>query len=369
MPAYSLKRVAHFGGNGWITHQTPQHRERGVQRVQAGAHLHLFDLVYGVAVGKIDARRFERRPAIRKVVFDHEVLRLLGVHEGGGIGALFGYDDVRILKAAFAQHLGDLGIGAGSDLVDHRPREGHAAFVLHIRKAFAGDATLFRPRLHDRQNRVPQLFAVVRTVVHGYKRERRGVLLKARLEERSDLPHDGDGRIGRGFDIGLYGGEGIALFRDGEGDHLQRFGDEQILKQRFIRRVRPVAAQGERYGRDHGFFDRSVALERHRDGEVVKRAIRPVDDVPVKAFTRDDAAVRKPLVQYALHRSGGKRAKEVARTEMNPLRFGEGIFRDLFQIEGGKRESSRSPLCRIPKRCFFEKHGASPSFLAFSPII
>ena len=59
-----------------------------MQGVQAGADLHLLDLIDGLAVAVEDTAQLQRRTAIGVVILDAEVLSLLSVDEGSGEGAL-----------------------------------------------------------------------------------------------------------------------------------------------------------------------------------------------------------------------------------------------------------------------------------------
>ncbi len=83
-----------------------------MQGVQAGADLHLLDLIDGLAVAVQDTAQLQRRTAIGVVILDAQVLGLLGVDEGSSEGVLLGDDGVVVLKAVVGQHLLDLGIRA-----------------------------------------------------------------------------------------------------------------------------------------------------------------------------------------------------------------------------------------------------------------
>ena len=56
--------------------------------IQAGAYLHLFDFVNGLAVGEDDTALVQRRSAVREQVLYYEVLAFLCINKGSDISIL-----------------------------------------------------------------------------------------------------------------------------------------------------------------------------------------------------------------------------------------------------------------------------------------
>lgn len=74
--------VCHLGGDQGVAQHAAIDGHGSVQRVQAGADLHLLDLVHGLAVAVQHTAQLQRRTAIGVVILDAQVLGLLGVDEG-----------------------------------------------------------------------------------------------------------------------------------------------------------------------------------------------------------------------------------------------------------------------------------------------
>ncbi len=215
-----------------------------MQRVEAGADLHLLDLVHRLAVGVHDAAQLQRGPAVGVLVLDDQVLGLLGVDKGGGEGVAVGDDGVVVLEVVLFQHLLDLGVGARGDLVDHAPGIGDLALILDVVHRAGGDDAHLGPlfgvrdlalvldvihKARGHQAHLGPLFgvgidagldlvAVVGAVVHALQGQGQGACLVALVEQGGDLAH---GELCAHAALQVGGVEAIALFGDGEGDHLE----------------------------------------------------------------------------------------------------------------------------------------------------
>ena len=174
-----------------------------MQRVQASGHLHALHVGNGFAAGKIDARGFQRRPAVGEIVLNHEVFLFLGVHEGGGVGLARGDDEFRVLKAVLAEHFRHARIRTRRDLIDHRPGEGD------LLAQIGGE---FRVALGEHFDHVLQLFAVAGAIVHAHQGDGRGARAHAVTQQICQRAHQRTRRMG---ELGI-----VALFRDGEAGHL-----------------------------------------------------------------------------------------------------------------------------------------------------
>ena len=190
-----------------------------MQGVQAGAHLHLLDLVHGLAVAVQHTAQLQRRTAVGVVILNAQVLGLLGVDEGSGEGVLLGDDGVVVLKAVVGQHLLDLGIRARGDLVDHAPGEGDLALILQVLQEVLGHQAGLHPRLGIGHGGAAHLIAVVGAVVHALHRDGQGPRLIALVQQGGDLAHD---ELGLRPALQVGGGDGIPLLGDGEAHHLER---------------------------------------------------------------------------------------------------------------------------------------------------
>src|SRR5690554_1860728 len=87
--------------------------ESGVQRIEARGHFHALDVIDGIPVGEVDTCLLQRWTAIGKIILDDQILRLLCIDEGGGVGVFVGDDEAGILKTVGFQHLLDRLIGPG----------------------------------------------------------------------------------------------------------------------------------------------------------------------------------------------------------------------------------------------------------------
>ena len=80
--------VLHLRRNGGVAQQAAVDCQRGVQRVQAGRHLHPLRVVHRIPVRHVDSGGLKGRAAVGELVLDHQVLRCLRVDVGGNIGAV-----------------------------------------------------------------------------------------------------------------------------------------------------------------------------------------------------------------------------------------------------------------------------------------
>ena len=76
---FAVTRFFHFIGNERIAEETAINGQGRVKRVQTGADLHAFYLIYSFPVRKDDAGLFQGWTAVGEGVFNDEVLRLFGI--------------------------------------------------------------------------------------------------------------------------------------------------------------------------------------------------------------------------------------------------------------------------------------------------
>ena len=112
--------ILHLGGNGLIIQKAAKHRQRRVQGVQTGADLHFLRLLHGGPIGEVDTCLFQRRPTVGEMILQHQILRHLGIDEGGGDGAGGAFGDGHARHAQSRQLVGHLlgGVGVILSIMD-----------------------------------------------------------------------------------------------------------------------------------------------------------------------------------------------------------------------------------------------------------
>ena len=109
-------------------------------------------------------------------------------------------------------------MGTRGDLVDHRPGEGDLCLVAEVVEEGCVDETILYPTLSISEDTCLHLVAIMRTVVHALDGEGEFTNKETFVEQGTDLTHRKEG-LETSCKIGFV--EGVALLRDGEGDHLQ----------------------------------------------------------------------------------------------------------------------------------------------------
>ena len=132
-----------------------------MQRVEAGADLHLLELLHRAAVREVDAICAQGRTAIREVIFHNEVLRLLGVDKRRNKGVPGRLYRRHIFQTVGRQSVADRGIRARGNLVDGRPGEGNFVVAGDVCGEACVSRTVFCPVLCKVADRVFQPLAVV----------------------------------------------------------------------------------------------------------------------------------------------------------------------------------------------------------------
>ena len=116
--------------------------------------------------------------------------------------------------------------------------------------------------------------------------------------------------------------DGVALFGEGKGDHLERGSRENFLEACAV--LAELEALGD--GGDDLLVDGAVGVERNGQGQVVAVAVAAVDQLLVVAVAADDAGVGQTCGQQTLRQNGRESAEQVACTEMQP---GRSLVRSL----------------------------------------
>ena len=143
-----------------------------MQRVQAGADLHALCFVDSFPVGKDPSALFHRRPSVREMIFDYEVLAFLCIDERSNVGVAGGDDRLCIGEAVLLEYLFDGTIRPRGDLVDHGPREADFFRVLQIgEEAWLYQLVFFPCRSVGCQGK-GKFFAIVGAVVGADHRNR-----------------------------------------------------------------------------------------------------------------------------------------------------------------------------------------------------
>ena len=312
-----------------------------MQGVQAGADLHLLDLVHGLAVTVQHTAQFQRRTTVGVVVLDAQVLGLLGVDEGSGEGVLLGHDGVVVLKAILCQHLLHLCVRARGDLVDHAPGEGDLGLVLHIGQELGGHQTLLHPLGCVGVDSGLDLIAVVRAVIHALHGQGQLTGLEALVQQSGDLAHS---QHGGQTALQISGSNAVALLGDGEGDHLQAGVLEDLHQTCPVGTEGVVSLQALGDGGDDLLLDLAGGLQADQQAQVIVGAVSLVDDLIVEALGHDDAAVILAAVQGVVQDGCGESAEDVACAEVHPGRLCMGLGLDGLDIELGQFVAFFCPL-------------------------
>ena len=335
-----------------------------MQGVQAGADLHLLDLVHGLAVAVQHTAQFQRRTTVGVVILDAQVLGLLGVDEGSGEGVLLGHDGVVVLKAVLCQHLLHLCVRARGNLIDHAPGEGDLGLVLHIGQELSGHQTLLHPLCSVGVDGSLDLIAVVRAVIHALHGQRQLAGLEALVQQSGDLAH---GQHGGQAALQISGSNAVALLGDGEGDHLQAGVLEDLHQTGPVLGEGGVSLQALGDGGHDLLLDVAGGLQADQQAHVVVGAVSLVDDLVVEALGHDDTAVILAAVQRVVQDGGGESAEDVAGAEVDPSRLRVGLGLDGLDIELGQLVALFCPLGgQIAILDISQLHNIQPFFFSSS---
>ena len=163
-----------------------------MERVQTGGDLHRLDLVHGLAGGIERTAQFERRTAVGVIILHYQILHLLGIHERSREGLLPGHYGLIVLKTVLRKHFLHLLVRTRSDFVNHRPRICHLPAVTQILQETFRNETVLDPSFRICQHAVPELVAVVGTVVGALEGQRQGSRAVTFEHEGCDLAHGQD---------------------------------------------------------------------------------------------------------------------------------------------------------------------------------
>ena len=158
--------VLHLLGDEVIAQKAAKDGQCRVQRIEAGADLHLLYFVDGLSVGEHEAALFELGPSVREVVLDDQVLGLLRVYERSHIG-LHACDHGReLVDSVGVDDLCHGLVGTRGDLVDHGPGEGDLV-ALDISLKFGLCDAVLHPAFRECRDGSGELVTVVGAVVHA----------------------------------------------------------------------------------------------------------------------------------------------------------------------------------------------------------
>ena len=281
---------------------------------------------------------------VGKIVFNDQIFAFLRVDEGCGVGMTGGYDGRHVRKTVFRQRFFHHGVRAGGDLVDHRPGEGDQTAVAHvIRKALVCTA-VFDPAVRHGEHGVPQLVAVMGTVVHADHGQREPSRQITGVKQGGDLAHVADGVGGPGDHVAGHVGQAcavgarqvVALFRNGEGSHLQPGVLESTGQRCPVLMKGGIRPQRGGDGADDRFFKRAVRFQRDQHVQVVMRVKNALGQFRVIALSGDQTGVCRTLIQQGLGAVRLKRAEDVARAKMNPPGRLHCFFRHGGTVKAGQ---------------------------------
>ena len=307
--------------------------------------------------------------AVRELVFDDEVLRLLRVDERRDERLLVRHDRRHPLDAGVGEGLLDHRVRTRRDLVDHRPRERDLRLVLEVVEKRGGRKAVLDPRLSDFKDGGHELLAVVRAVVHRDDGHRESACAKALKKQRGDDRHR-VARLRRALfhvrlddrhERAVGAAKLIALLGNREREHLERRGAEDLLEVRRRLLVREIRLDTLGDSREDFARRSPVGIEEDVQGQVVVRVVDLVDHLVVESVARDDAGLGEPLVQEALRKRADEAAKDVARAEVDPLWRLRRRLAHGGDVELRKRHSGGSP------GVLFVQYGINVQLHFFSP--
>ena len=236
---------------------------------------------------------------------------------------LFRLNVVVVLKAVGRQHLLHFLVRTRGDLVNHGPGEGNLLLVLQIVQEGFGHQRIGHPTLCIGHYAGLHLISVVGAVVHALDGERELSGLPALIEQRAHLSHGKDGLQAAG-QIGLV--EAVALFRDGEGNHLQGRVAENLHQARPVPGELRVCLKGLRNAADDLFADGPVGAKAHREREVVVGGIGLVNYLEIEGFGHNHASVVLPGVEGVVEDGSREGPEDIAAAKVHPGGLQGGFF-------------------------------------------
>ena len=246
---------------------------------------------------------------------------------------LLGHDGVVVLKAVLGQHILDLCVGTGSDLVDHAPGEGDLGLVLNVCQELSGNQTLLDPLGSIGVDSALDLVAVVRAVIHALNGQGQLAGLEALVQQSGDLAH---GQNGGQAALQVSRSNAVALLGDGEGDHLQAGVLEDLHQTCPVLAEGVVSLQALGDGSHDLLLDLAGGLQADQQAHIVVGTISLVDDLVVEALGHDDTAVILAGVQRIVQDGSRESAEDVACTKVHPGGLGVGLGLDSLNIEFGQ---------------------------------
>ena len=152
-------------------------------------------------------------------------------------------------------------------------------------------------------------------VIHTLNGQGQGTCLEALEQQGSDLAHS---QHGSQTPLQIVGRNTVALFGDGEGDHLQGGLAEDLDQTGPVAFELVVGLQALNDGADDLLLDVAGGLQRNQQGQVAVGSIGLVDDLVVEGFRNDDAAVILAGVENIVQNGSGESTENVAGAEVHP---------------------------------------------------
>ena len=229
--------VLHLLADLGVAQETAIYSQGGVKGIQAGAHLHALHLFYGIPGSKHDACMLQPGASVGERILNHQVFSFLCIDKRSHICVLAGDNALCICKACLLQHLLDAVIRTWGDFVNHAPREGNMRRILNILQKSAVSLSVLCPCLCISVHSRIQLIAVVGTVIHADQGQRSCAMGISPVTQGGELTDITICLFRTSLKISLYvraegpvcRSDAVALFCDGEADHLQGFTGKNIL--------------------------------------------------------------------------------------------------------------------------------------------
>ena len=242
---------------------------------------------------------------------------------------LLSLDVVVVLETILCQHFFHLDMWARCNLVNHRPREGHLCFVLQIVEEGNRHASVSYPTFSVCKHACLHLVAIVRAVVHTLHGKWQLSCLEALIEQSCYLTHC-QHWLKSAVQVGW--SHTVALLRDGEGNHLQRWIAENLHESLPVAEL-IVCLQCLSDRSNDFLLDGARRLKAYEQREVVVRSVCLVDYIEVECLCHDNTTVVLARVECIVEDGSWECTEDVATAEMHPCRLVMSFLDDCLSIK------------------------------------
>ena len=277
----------------------------GVYRIQAYRYLHSLGQIYRIAVCHVNAEAFfQGRSSIWEAVFDDKVLRFLCIDKRCNVCFLSGNDRLHLFYTKCFQICCDLLTRTRGDFINHGPRECNGFLIAYICHEIVIHKTGFLPLFCHSQNRFAQFCTVLGAVVHGNESNRIFSCFITGQQHRNENCHCAGRFVRSIFDICFNEREpgsvcllqSVALFRNGEGNHLQRLACKNFLQTVPLCRIRGLCLYCLCECTEHLVLTCSIAMKNNVQSQIIIWFVDFVHNIIIKRFHAGNASVQNAFL-------------------------------------------------------------------------